>query len=527
MGVRILDVTLRDGGIVNNFEFGEKNMKRILSAIEDSGVDFIELGYLEKNTGTVRGRSQFINEKVIPRYFLTKKKPGVTYSVMFDYGKFDVDVLGNREKNGIDAIRFAFHKRDFSKVKPIYEKLIQKGYETYMQPMITLHYTDEELKELVALANCLNIKGLYFVDTFGQMHQSDIERLSCFFDRELRKDIALGFHSHNNMQMAFANTIAFLQYKTERNKMIDSSVMGMGRGAGNLNTEMILQYLNLYYGIQYDIHPLLKVMDSILNKIKAQYTWGYSAEYYLSAINDCSPVYAGHYYKKHMLQIEQINELLGMIKGEKRISFDKEYAEEIYRQYNARRNREAISEIEKLRSFISGKKICVLAPGKSLLREKEKVMEAINHVDLTVSINCSVFNSDIIMVTRDDAIEKITIEGNQIIVTSNVNICKNDRIFVIDYLRWISIIDGETQDSAGYIILNLLIELGVVEIYLAGFDGFTSDINENYFEDSLKRPVTADQLDTKNKLFAEFIKRKKNEASIKFITSSMYEWMVR
>ena len=110
--IKVLDVTLRDGGIVNNFEFGEENIVNILSAVEDSGVTFIELGYLEKNTGSVSGRSQYINEKVVPQYVLKDKKPGVTYSVMFDYGKFDVDSLENRTESGVDAIRFAIASSD-------------------------------------------------------------------------------------------------------------------------------------------------------------------------------------------------------------------------------------------------------------------------------------------------------------------------------------------------------------------------------------------------------------------------------
>ncbi len=521
--IKVLDVTLRDGGIVNNFNFGEENMKRILKAIEDAGVDYIELGYLEKNTGTERGRSQFINEKVIPQYFLTEKRPGVTYAAMLDYGKFDIDTLGNREETGIDAIRFAFHKRNFRDVKPLYEKLIAKGYETYMQPMVTLHYTEEELQELVELANSLAIKGVYFVDTFGQMQQSDILRLTEFFDTRLRNDLILGFHPHNNIQMACANSITFLQYPMERDRMVDSSIMGMGRGAGNLNTELILQHLNQYYGASYNNLPLLKVIDTVLSKIKAEYPWGYSVEYYLSAVNDCSPIYAGYYYKKHMLPVEQINELLRMVEGENRISFNKDYAEEIYRKYNARNQRDDSAALEQLRAMISGKRICVLAPGKSLNYEKENVSLAVAAADLTISLNCDAFGPDFVLITREEAMEANPTGKSGQIITSNVDSNADERTFVIDYLKWTSIIDGETRDSAGYVVLNLLIALGAKEIALAGFDGFTANINGNYYADTLRRSVTIDQLDTKNKTFARFIRDKKAEADIRFVTASIYE----
>lgn len=520
--LRVLDVTLRDGGIVNNFQFGEKNMKTILKAIEDSKIDFIELGYLEKNTGTERGRTQFINETVIPKYFLTNKKPGVTYSVMFDYGKFDVDDLGYRQENGIDAIRFAFHKRNLYDVKPIYEKLIQKGYDVYMQPMVTLHYNDDELEELVKLANSLDIKGMYFVDTFGQMRQPDIKRLAYYFDDKLRKDLTLGFHSHNNIQMAYANTITFMQLDMDRNRMFDSSIMGMGRGAGNCDTELVLQHMNIYYGGSYVIPPLLNVMDTILSKIKAKYPWGYSVEYYLSSLNDCSPIYANHYYKKHMLPVEQINELLSMIEGEKRISFSKDYAEEKYREYNAKTPYDDSDTIEKLKKLIFNKNILVIAPGKSIKSQREKVEKVVNNVDLTITLNFATNYSDFVFFSRQDAFLKSDESDIKRIVVSNVCNESKDNIFIIDYLKWITI-DDETRDTAGFLILKLLSKLEAKIIKLAGFDGFTSDINENYFDDSLSRAVSVDQRLEKNKVFSDYISNLRNDVNIEFITKSIYD----
>lgn len=520
--IRVLDVTLRDGGIVNDFKFGEDNIKLIIKSLEESGLDFIEVGYLEKNTGTERGRSQYINEKVIRQYVLTSKKPGVTYSVMIDYGKFDVDTLENRQKDGIDAVRFAFHKRNFNDVETIYNKLIAKGYDVYMQPMVTMHYTEKELGELVDLANRLDIKGMYFVDTFGQMLQADVLRLAEFFDTRLRKDIALGFHSHNNVQMAFANSICFLQYYTQRPKMIDSSIMGMGRGAGNLNTELILQFLNQNTEKKYDNLPLLKVMDSVLNPIKATYPWGYSVEYYLSSANDCSPIYSSHYYKKHMLPVEQINELLKMVEGEMRISFKKDYAEEIYRKYNSRRPCDDTATIEKLKGIINGKKVCVIAPGQTLVSEKQKVEQAVRDADITISLNCSVFGSSMILITREEAFAKIPLTDSLYIVTSNVECAVDNRTFVVNYLNWISIIDGETRDSAGYVVINLLIGLGAKEIMLAGFDGFSANVDKNYYTDALKRSVTVDQLESRNEIFSNFIKGKSKELPISFVTTTMY-----
>lgn len=519
--INILDVTLRDGGIVNNFNFGERNMKCILSAIEDSQIKYIELGYLEKNTGTMRGRTQYCNESVIEQFFLKQKKHGVTYFAMMDYGKFDVESLHDRSDGGIDAIRLAFHKRNFYDAMPLYDAISAKGYDVYMQPMVTLHYSESELEELVSAANKTKIKGLYFVDTFGQMQQPDIERLTHFFNQRLRPDIALGFHSHNNIQMAYANAIAFLRIPTKRDKMIDASIMGMGRGAGNLNTELILSHLNQYYQGQYVIPPLLNVMDTVISLIKNQHPWGYSAEYYLSSINDCSPIYASYYYNKHMLPIEKLNELLGTLEGENRISFNKEYAEEKYREYNGRKPIDDTKVVSLLKTVVAGKTVCVIAPGISLKKQENKVIEAIQKADVTISLNCDVFETDYELITREEIYTSAFMSGKKLIVPSNVVSNGGDHIYVIDYFRWISI-DQETRDSAGYLIINLLTGLGAKKILLAGFDGFAIDPNENYYDESLKRILSPEQVENLNKAFDGYIKGKQKDYDITFITDSIY-----
>ena len=332
--IKILDVTLRDGGIVNNFEFGKNNIKSVINAIENAGAKYIELGYLEKTKGTTDGdRTQFKDEKIIYNTILNKKEPGVKYLAMCDYSKFDVEALEERKENSVDGIRFAFHKRNFNEALELYQAIIDKGYDVYMQPMVTLHYTEAELEELIARANKLKIKGIYFVDTFGQMMEDDIIRLTKFFDERLRPDIALGFHAHNNIQMAFANAVAFINIPTARDKMLDSSILGMGRGAGNLNTELILSYLNRTRGTSYNLKPILHIMGTIINPIRRKYSWGYSPEYFLSAVNDTSPIYSKHYTEIHKMPLTDVADILKNVEGEKRISFDKKYAEDIFVNY--------------------------------------------------------------------------------------------------------------------------------------------------------------------------------------------------
>ena len=107
----MLDCTLRDGGCINNFEFGTSYMRKILSALEASGVEIIELGYIDEKKGSEWGRTQFANETCIPENYNLEKKENVSYVAMIDYGKFSPDQLLPRQDSGIDGIRLAFHKK--------------------------------------------------------------------------------------------------------------------------------------------------------------------------------------------------------------------------------------------------------------------------------------------------------------------------------------------------------------------------------------------------------------------------------
>lgn len=329
--LKVLDVTLRDGGCVNDFNFGQQYMEKILATQEKSGIEIIEMGYIDENRGSACGRTQYMNEQVIPECILKHKKSGTEYVAMIDYGKYNVERLKPRTEAGIDGIRFAFHKKDIANMLPLAEKIIEKGYNLYIQPMIILRYTDVEILELIDMVNrrLSDAACFYIVDSFGEMRVNDVERILNLVDYNLKSSMAIGFHSHNNLQMSYSNACALLQFPAKRDFIIDCSIMGMGKGAGNLSTELFLEHLNLHYGRKYEIHPLLEVIDTVMNHLHMEYSWGYAAEYYLSSMNHCTPSYASYFYRECRLHINQVEELLNMIDEEKKISFDKDYAEEL------------------------------------------------------------------------------------------------------------------------------------------------------------------------------------------------------
>ena len=524
--LKVLDVTLRDGGCVNDFNFGRNYMEKILAAQEASGVDIIEMGYIDENKGSASGRTQYINEKVIPECILKHKKPGVTYVAMMDYGKFNVDNLGSKTEDGIDGIRMAFHKKNRKDIIELGRKIIDKGYKFFIQPMITLRYSDAELLELINMVNTElpDAAGFYIVDSFGEMRPNDMNRILNLVDHNLIPTMTLGFHSHNNLQMSYSNAIALLQFPTNRDLMLDSSIMGMGKGAGNLNTELLLEHLNLYYGKDYKIAPLLEVIDKVINQLHSEFYWGYAPEYYLSAANQCTPSYASHFYNKHMLPIDQVGELLAMIAPEKKISFDKNYAEELYRQYNESKSVDDSAVIEELKKVFEGKKVLLIAPGKSINVASDKIdqIEASDDV-VAIGLNTKRSGNDYLLTTRKEIYDNAVAEGLNLIVCSNVSKGGRGNVKILNYANWIEV-DERTHDSSSVIALNLLKACGVKEILLAGFDGFSANINENYYDQDMRHPVNPEQVERRNSYYKNLIQRVKDSGiRVEFITPSKYE----
>ena len=525
--LRVLDVTLRDGGCVNDFNFGQSYMDKILSALEASGADVIELGYIDEKNGSDTGRTQYSSEKVIPSSILKNKKQGITYVAMIDYGKFDFDKLGERTDDGIDGIRLAFHKKNRYDIIKVGRDLINKGYKLFIQPMLTLRYSDAELLDLIEQVNneLPDASGFYIVDSFGEMRPNDMNRILNLVDNNLLDSMTLGFHSHNNLQLSYSNAMSMLQFPSKRDIIIDCSIMGMGKGAGNLNTELLMEHLNLFYGKDYKIAPLLEVIDKVINQLHDEFYWGYAPEYYLSSANHCTPSYASHFYNKHMLPIDQVGELLSLIDEEKKISFDKEYAEDLYRRYNESKSVDDSDVVTDLKNEFEGKTVLLVAPGKSVGEALDKIKEIAGSDDvISIGLNSTLdLDFDYLLTTRADIYDQAVSAGRNVIVPSSVSKGGRGTVKILNYKNWIEV-DERTHDSSSVIAMNLLKACGVKKILLAGFDGFSININDNYYDPNMRRPVNSDQAKIRNAYYKKFIQNKRDQGiDITFITPSLYE----
>ena len=316
--INILDCTLRDGGYVNKWEFGYYNIKKIISSLVAANVDIIECGFLTNKIEYDRDYSKFNAVEQIASV-LPQKRGNTMFVCMINYGEYDISDLPKCDGKSVDGIRVAFHKRNAKEAMRFCAAIKEKGYKVFIQPMVTMSYSDEEVLELIKIANEIKPYAFYMADSFGTMKQNDIMRFFYLNDNNLDKNIKFGYHSHNNMQLAYSNAQSLCEIETRRNILIDSSTFGMGRGAGNLNSEMFLSYLNDHTEVNYNIKPLLNIIDEVLADIYEKNYWGYSIPHYLSALHYCHPNYATYLDSKKTLKVDNIDDILKLIGEEKKI----------------------------------------------------------------------------------------------------------------------------------------------------------------------------------------------------------------
>lgn len=333
--IELLDCTLRDGGIVIDFNYGSERMQKIKETLEASNVEFIECGYIDEKKGSEAARTCFSSDIAIEKTFLqTGKKPGVSYVAMIDYGTFDVNKLQTRTEAGIDGIRLAFHKEKWEASMEWGKIIMSKGYDLYIQPMVCMRYTDEEYRHLIQVCNCklAGAKGFYVVDSFGQMDNRALIHKLEIADQNVDSTMKLGFHAHNNRQMAYSNALAFVDYNAKHNMILDSSIMGMGKGAGNLCTELIEETL-ISEGKRYNTNVIYDAISDYFAEQQKKTHWGYSLDYYLSSLYSCTPSYIRIFTGDKRVNTDILVDLLKNMPEEKRGACDRAFATEYLKAY--------------------------------------------------------------------------------------------------------------------------------------------------------------------------------------------------
>ncbi len=517
--MKILDCTLRDGGYCNKWEFGFENIKKVTSGLCDADIDIIECGFLTERVKHHPNVTQFNTLEEIKKILPDSKK--TEFVCMMNYGEYNVETIPEYDGTSIAGIRIAFHKKNIVEALNVGKQIKSKGYKLYLQPMVSLNYSDEEFLSLIRMSNELSPHAFYIVDSFGVMKQKDLIRLFYLVEHNLMEDISIGFHSHNNMQLAYSNAQTLLGTGSRHKLIIDSSVYGMGRGAGNLNTELFVEYLNDNYDTNYRLKPLLNIIDEILTQFYQRDYWGYSLPNYLSAKYNTHPNYAGYLDSKKTLTMENMDDIFSMLDDDKRVSYDKEYIENLYVQYLASGNAEN-AHLEELQERVRNNTILMIAPGKSCNEEKDKLINAIKENVITISINFDYLeiNTDYIFLSNIRRFRELPKDKlSKCIITSNIP--SMDSYLKTDYKELLNSNEA-VMDNAGLMLIKLMVNLGCKEILLAGLDGYEYDASKNYIDQNLRTDITKEWIEKTNSGMEEVLKGLKENVEIRFLTTPKY-----
>ena len=274
MPIRVLDCTLREGLYAVNP--ASMDTESIINSLCAAGVDIIERGKLQDGSSSAD----------MYKHLEALRYTNSACALMFDYGKFNENKLPSCKEKG-SIIRISFYKKNLEEVSFSAEKVKSKGYKVFMQPSNIPEYSEAEILRLCKRANSVGADAVYIVDSFGSMFPEDLDRIMPVFKETVDDNVEIGFHSHNSIQLSFALSIKFIR-NMSRNIIVDSSLCGIGRGAGNTKTELLLEYLNRH-GCNYDTHI---IWDCINNNILPLYkigNWEYTPQRGLKGIKGIHP----------------------------------------------------------------------------------------------------------------------------------------------------------------------------------------------------------------------------------------------
>jgi len=378
--MKILDCTIRDGGYLNNWKFKDKLVREVYRSVSKSGVDIIELGFKSN-------KESFKNIEFGPWRYTEESKlrevikgiQGIMISAMVNYNQFDIKILDNKEDSLIDLIRVAVHKNQVKEALELTEAISSKGYKTAVQLMGYSTYSKEEQEKVIDLLEKCKVNYAYIADSYGSILPFQISQL-CKPFLELTS-LKLGFHPHNNLQMGLANALEAINCGVH---IIDGTIYGMGRGAGNLPIESLISYLQIQGSEKYNVIPILHLIDKYFVDLYEKYRWGHQLPYMLSGLFDCHPNYPKKLVELHEYTIEDIWKALETIKGSNPIGFNEELLEKLIK-YGLIGNDEISignkSELEVLHvdckpDYVNRHKDCdflILANGPNLKKYKKEI----------------------------------------------------------------------------------------------------------------------------------------------------------
>lgn len=505
MSLNVLDCTLRDGGYYNNWDFPQKLVTDYLNAMATLNVAYVELGLRQFKNECFLGAHAYTTAEYLNRLKLPN---GPIYGVMVDAKTIlseafsqeeGIDKLfADRRDERIGLVRVAAHFNEVARCLPMLDRLKQKGYLVGLNIMQSSLRDSDELTELSALVSeWSSVDVLYFADSLGSMDREDMVRVYTAVRENWKNDI--GFHSHNNMGRAVANVNAALDLGCS---WIDGTVTGMGRGAGNAETEYLLLEPRLR-NVDADMSGLYKLIQEHFLGMKNRCGWGVSVPYYMGAINELHPTYIQELCAMKALSQELIPRIINDLKQvPEPSSFNRSVLNRVLSKIDSNADEEPSGGPE-IPNFLADREVILVAQTDQSLKYKEAIEDYVNkNRPVLISINLPRkdldLEYDLVVATHNERFredESRYGSGNYRFVAPK-SMFKGFEIDIA-YNYGIRITQGDFDTCGTYACLPFrlsiayaiafCLEAGASNINMVGFGGFKlSDPRQKEMQDFLK-----------------------------------------
>lgn len=525
----LLDCTLRDGGYANDWAFGRDNIINIFERQVSSGVDMIEVGFLDERRACDPDRTIQPDTQSFSNIFGALDRGNAMTVAMIDYGTCGIEKLQPQQEQWLDGIRVIFKKEKMHQAIDFCKQVKALGYKVFVQAVSITSYNDEELEQLVSLVNDCVPFAMSMVDTYGLLDAVGIKHICSVIDENLAPDIMLGYHAHNNFQLGYANAVSMLNSGINRRIVVDGSLYGMGKSAGNAPIELIAMYMNQNLGKRYSITQMQEAIASSILDIYKKQPWGYTLFYYIAASNNCHPDYVSYLMNKRTLSVTAINDILQRIPSQDKLGKNMSMIERLYLEYQSMECDDTVA-LQQLGTKLRDKLVLVLGPGATIETKEEDIMQYIQtERPFVMAINYipTLQKPDCLFVTNSHRYLQITgklasPEYSAIpeIATSNVTRTGGKFQYVVNYS---ALIDEAAvfPDNSMIMLLKLLRCIGVKHVALAGFDGYTPD-TINYFDKNMEYSFIKEKAESINDSVRKFLAEYTQNIRVTFVTPSQY-----
>ncbi len=503
-----LDCTLRDGGYINQWRFTRDFAKALYRAVSEAGCDYLEIGFFNPASN-----SEYPWANISPRDMAELREDvdnPAKLAVMINYGEVNLEDVPEQSSYPADLLRIAAPLTQAQPATQFAAKLSEKGFRTTVNYMAVSNYSNQDILHLLDHINAHQdqIEFFYIADSFGSL----IPRRTHEIITTLRfgTDARLGFHPHNNLQMAFANCLEAIDAGID---IIDGSIFGMGRGAGNLYTDAIIAYFESIDPDRFHVLPILQFSDIYMDALKAKYDWGYSLPQLLSGVLKCHPNYPTNLLKAKAYTADDIYYMLQNLNEQERLRYSATAAQRIERTHLNNMAASAPVHIHagliELRERAGGAALLV-GGGQSVVKEQEAIRDCIAREQPTVfginSISAPFELDGVFFGNRRRLLQYVAqvqpehhlILGAELHRNAGQH-CPTTNISTINSLK---LLPGEQSPFESRIPSNSAIEaiLGLVQcgykrVLICGLDGYAPD-NKYYYQER-------DQLDSQSEMDAQ------------------------